>query len=388
MSHSSLVPIVEQLKHEIAHQVPYYFPWKGEGFAFHDLPFSNKQLINKHRDQLERMPQGKIYDSYTSGTTGIPYRCIRSAEEQCKLSAAIFRNRRRWGVPLRHRMLLLSNRMSDEPKMMQHYVQQMSAQQPHFIQGRFSSLFQLAQYMKEQQIQPPPGLLFIQNWGESVIPSQRAFVESVFGVRLADYYGLEEMWLIAFEAPDGRFIVDEQVVFVEVIDPDTLQPVADGEYGEIVVTSLVMRTVPYIRYRTGDIGKIWRDEHSGGLCIHLMPMRMSQIILPNRQVNAAFFRYFDKFFYDLFQQQSIRQFQIVQTAYTSFTLRVAADEHVQLEHLEKSLHTLLGNFLHIEVDVSIERVSRILSNSESGKVPFFVTQVQVQTEQAERGVVV
>ncbi|MCR8843206.1 hypothetical protein NQ117_05890 [Paenibacillus sp. SC116] len=386
MSNPNPVTIVEQLKHELTHQVPYYFPWKGEQFTFRDLPFSNKHFINEHRNQLERVPQGKIYESYTSGTTGIPYRCIRSAEEQCKLSAAIFRNRRRWGMPLRHRMLLLSNRMSDEAKMMQHYVQQMSMQQPHFVQGRFSSLFQLAQYMTEQQIQPPSSLLFIQNWGESVIPSQRAFVEAAFGVRLADYYGLEEMWLIAFEAPDGRFLVDEQVAFVEVIDPDTFEPVNDGEYGEIVVTSLVMRTIPYVRYRTGDIGKIWRDELSGALCIQLMPMRMSQIVLPDKRVNAAFFRYFDKFFYDLFKQQSIRQFQIVQTAYTSFTLRVAADEHVQLDHLEKSLHTLLSNYLHLEVNVSLERVSRIPSNPESGKVPFFVT--QVQTEHAKRGVIV
>ncbi|TVX92755.1 phenylacetate--CoA ligase family protein [Paenibacillus agilis] len=386
MSNPSIITIVEQMKHELAHQVPYYFPWGNKEFTFRDLPFSNKHLINEHRDQLERLPQGKTYESYTSGTTGIPYRCIRSAEEQCKLSAAIFRNRRRWGIPLRHRMLLLSNRMSDEPKMMEHYVQQMSIQQPHFIQGRFSSLYQLAQYMTDKQIEPPPSLLFIQNWGESIIPSQRAFVEAAFGVRLADYYGLEEMWLIAFEAPDGRFLVDEQVVFVEVIDPDTLEPVSDGEYGEIVVTSLVMRTVPYVRYRTGDIGKIWRDDQTGSLCIQLMPMRMSQIVLPDKRVNAAFFRYFDKFFYDLFKQQSIRQFQIVQTAYTSFTLRVAADELVQLDHLEKSLHTLLSNYLHVEVNVSLERVSRILSHSESGKVPFFVT--QVQTEQAERGVMI
>jgi phenylacetate-CoA ligase len=45
---------------------------------------------------------------------------------------------------------------------------------------------------------------------------------------------------------DPRFIV-------EVLDPQTQQPVAEGESGELVITDLIKRAQPSIRYRTGDI---------------------------------------------------------------------------------------------------------------------------------------
>jgi phenylacetate-coenzyme A ligase PaaK-like adenylate-forming protein len=54
---------------------------------------------------------------------------------------------------------------------------------------------------------------------------------------------------------DGMHLRDDEF-YVEIIDPKTLQPLPDGEMGEIVLTSLKERAMPLIRYRTGDIGTL------------------------------------------------------------------------------------------------------------------------------------
>jgi phenylacetate-coenzyme A ligase PaaK-like adenylate-forming protein len=53
--------------------------------------------------------------------------------------------------------------------------------------------------------------------------------------------------------------VREADLYLEIIDPDTGRPVPDGQWGEIVFTSLTRVGMPFIRYRTGDISR-WKTE--------------------------------------------------------------------------------------------------------------------------------
>jgi phenylacetate-CoA ligase len=62
---------------------------------------------------------------------------------------------------------------------------------------------------------------------------------------------------VAFECPyqDGMHIWEDSF-FVEIIDPETLKPVAEGEEGELVMTTLQREGMPLLRYRTKDLTKI------------------------------------------------------------------------------------------------------------------------------------
>ena len=68
-------------------------------------------------------------------------------------------------------------------------------------------------------------------------------------------YGTADLGLIAYESPalDGM-ILDESVI-VEIVHPGTGDPVADGEVGEVVVTTL-NKSYPLIRFGTGDMSAI------------------------------------------------------------------------------------------------------------------------------------
>ena len=98
--------------------------------------------------------------------------------------------------------------------------------------------------------------------GEALPPSLRADLESS-GLTVRQSYGTADAGLIAYEsdALDGM-IVDEKIV-VELVIPGTGDPVAEGEVGEIVVTSF-SRAYPLVRFATGDLTRFLSGESACG----------------------------------------------------------------------------------------------------------------------------
>jgi len=87
------------------------------------------------------------------------------------------------------------------------------------------------------------------------IPATRKQIESALGARVYDHTGMTEMGAVAFECEprpgEGLHVIETEFI-AEVIDPQTLQPVVEGEAGELVLTNLGRWGSPLIRYRTGD----------------------------------------------------------------------------------------------------------------------------------------
>ena len=71
---------------------------------------------------------------------------------------------------------------------------------------------------------------------------------------LVDSFSLSEFLPVARTFPGGEGVhVFDELVHAEVIDPETLAPLPDGERGELVLTHLAKEAQPLIRYRTGDL---------------------------------------------------------------------------------------------------------------------------------------
>ena len=87
----------------------------------------------------------------------------------------------------------------------------------------------------------------------------RKKIEEIYGYKAFNSYGLSEMNGpgVAFECPyqEGMHIWEDSFL-VEIIDPNTLQPVADGVEGELVMTTLRREGMPLLRYRTKDLTRI------------------------------------------------------------------------------------------------------------------------------------
>ena len=88
------------------------------------------------------------------------------------------------------------------------------------------------------------------------IPSTRALIETLWpGARAYDHYGMTEVGPVSYECPKRRGVthVIESSYIAEIIDPETLKPVAPGEVGELILTTLGRIGSPAIRYRTRDL---------------------------------------------------------------------------------------------------------------------------------------
>ena len=90
------------------------------------------------------------------------------------------------------------------------------------------------------------------------VPATKSRVESVWNVKSYDHAGASEVGAHSFECeiqPNGTH-VNESEFIVEVLNPDTLEPVSEGEQGELIITNLGRIGFPVIRYRTGDLVRL------------------------------------------------------------------------------------------------------------------------------------
>jgi phenylacetate-CoA ligase len=92
---------------------------------------------------------------------------------------------------------------------------------------------------------------------------QRRRIEEMMGVKAYNSFGMSEMCGpgVAFECQEQNGLhIWEDYYIVEIIDPDTLQPVPEGEVGELVLTTINREAMPLLRYRTRDLTRILPGE--------------------------------------------------------------------------------------------------------------------------------
>ena len=95
---------------------------------------------------------------------------------------------------------------------------------------------------------------------EAFSDSMKEKISSGLGIEVFDIYGMTETGGVGTlgmdcKAHNGIHIWEDHYI-VEVVDPKTHEPVADGEFGELVITSLTREALPVIRFRTGDLTRI------------------------------------------------------------------------------------------------------------------------------------
>ncbi len=99
------------------------------------------------------------------------------------------------------------------------------------------------------------GVFGAEPWTEEM----RAYIQEKSGIEAYDIYGLTEISGpgVGIECPCHNGIhLFEEYFYPEIVDPDTLQPLPDGEEGELVFTTLAKFGAPMIRYRTRDLTRI------------------------------------------------------------------------------------------------------------------------------------
>lgn len=240
-------------------------------------------------------------------------------------------------------------------------LRRISAFRPIIIDSHPSFLFELVEAMRKFPQYRPRELRYIFTTGEIMTDAQRKELEDILGGEIIDRYGLTEFGTIGTECAAGAgFHINQDSFIVEIVD-NTGVGVRPGEFGRVIITDLMNTVMPFIRYDSGDIGRILTGDCPCGMNEGRLMVRgrHTQFLeLGERRINQWEF-------YDIMKhhQYSIRQYQVLRMSDNSVNIHVvpygALGEAVRSQ-IAQDLVKLLGSgvvFRITEVP-SIEKTSR------------------------------
>ncbi len=156
------------------------------------------------------------------------------------------------------------------------------------------------------------GIFGAEPWTESM----RRELEQKLNIQAFDIYGLSEIMgpgvSMDCEYHDGLHIHEDHF-FAEIVDPETKQPVAHGEEGELVFTTLTKEGIPLIRYNTRDLSRLMYDTCKCGRTlvrmkkitgrsddmliirgVNLFPSQIEHVLLDLQETSAHYMLYLDR----------------------------------------------------------------------------------------------
>lgn len=150
--------------------------------------------------------------------------------------------------------------------------------QPEVICATPSYLLAIIEEIERRNIDPKSlnlkyAVLGSEPWSEAL----RKRIESALDIKATNIYGLSEVIGpgVAQEAVEeqgtGSYIW-EDVFYPEIVDKDTGEPLAEGEFGVLVLTSLTKEAMPVIRYWTGDITNLTYEHSQSRTMVKMGPL--------------------------------------------------------------------------------------------------------------------
>jgi phenylacetate-CoA ligase len=142
--------------------------------------------------------------------------------------------------------------MKIDREAVERFVKKLKTTKTKLLHGHSHSIYLFAMYCKEFEIQYRPNSII--STSMMLIEKERKFIEDVFKCKVSDLYGCEEVGLIACECEQHNGLhLNIDNLYIEFLD-DHKKSVQNGKQGKIIVTSLVNKAMPLVRYSIEDIG--------------------------------------------------------------------------------------------------------------------------------------
>ncbi len=246
----------------------------------------------------------------------------------------------------------------------------------HYINGYTSAIVQFAKYLKSQSIVLKaicPTLKVCIVTAEMLFDDDRHLLERQLGVPVVNEYGSAELGLIAFTNTDGDWQVNTEDLYVEILDDNNL-PVANGQEGRIVITSLYNLAHPFIRYDIGDIGSISELEGIKKPVLKSLLGRTSDIVtLPSGRKAAGLTLYYvTKTVIE--DDANVKEFVIDQLDLKTFKIRYVSARALSDEETV-AINKAIESYLEPGLKVSFERKHEI-QRTKGGKLKQFTSYVK------------
>jgi phenylacetate-CoA ligase len=258
---------------------------------------------------------------------------------------------RPWFRPIQYKLRFLREEHISIFESPDNILKMLNRYQPDIIISHPSTVKELAREIREKNIKGIfPRMIFLT--GEMLSAEDRAYISSIFNAEVFDFYASNEFGLIAWECKEHfGYHINSDNVIVEFIKEDGTYA-KEGEEAEIVLTSLNSYTMPFIRYRIGDMGIPSDEKCPCGRSLPLIKMLAGRandyIILPDGKKISPFFLTceIEKFF-------GIAKYQVLQEARDKIKINIVKEEMFSEQApfgLKRNIKRLLGEDIEVEIE--------------------------------------
>ena len=316
------------------------------------IPIIDKNVLLEHNEEIHSKYEfSKCIFSETSGTSGQVLKFYRNEEWDSCNRAAMFRGYHWYGVNpwdrngyfwgynidpskrLKTKVLdFLQNRFrifsynEDEIKKFTSKLKSST-----FMSGYSSMIYEVAKIINKSGLKKDFNLKMIKGTSEKIYESYQEEVKKAFGMKIISEYGSAESGLIAYECPEcGNMHIAVENVVVEEVN------------GEIVVTNLLSRSFPIIRYKLGDFIKLAPKDFKCG-CGRNHPVLLDVLGRVGKNIIGKNYIYPSLTFYYVFKNLTLNNnvtlnYQAIQNEKGKIQLNIEQSEDKYLDILRKELY--------------------------------------------------
>ena len=365
---------------------------------FERIPLLTKDDIRAHRDDMvaDNIPASNHYPKKTSGSTGVSLSFFVDEDSlQWKRGCALHHDEWTgwrlgerigavWGNPeykkswrgyvrnfLLERAIYLDTLRMDEETMTEFHAQ-FRKKKPTLLFGHAHSLYLFARFVQEKKFSSlrPQGII---STAMVLHDFERAIIEDVFGCKVSNRYGCEEVSLIACEcdAHQGLHVNMDTLHFECLRDG---QPAPAGETGAVVVTDLTNYGMPFIRYLVGDTARMAAKPCTCGRTYPLIESLEGRIADYVRTPEGEYISGISLTENFAMVLEGVKQMQIVQDELDHLLFRVVQGEGAQDQALRTDIARLVMERFGSSMRHDVEYVDSIQSET-SGKYRFCVSKL-------------
>lgn len=390
----------EIAKYHFEH-TPFYKKHVGNRFPekWEDLPILTKKDFQQPIEELisSEFQKNQLYIANTSGSSGHPFFFAKDKFSHALTWAHVdqlysqhglryfSKQARFYGIPLEKKGYyietlkdLLANRMRFpvfdlSKEKLELYYQRFTRQKFEFIYGYTSSIVYFMRWLvsKNRNLKSVcPTLKHVITTSELLTPEDRIIIEQGAGVTVVNEYGASETGIIGFQDKAGRLRISEELLYAEINHASNTTEKASGE---LLLTSLYNKAMPFIRYQIGDVATISRKADEKFSVIESLDGRVNDFArLPSGKTAPGLtFYYISRSILE--SGGVLKEFIIRQTAIDTFEFDVVSEVPVT-EAQQKEILQKMDLYLEPGLKLKVNQVSRI-ERPHSGKIKHFYYQV-------------
>lgn len=367
----------------------------GNYVSWEHLPVLQKRNFQRPVKEMISMPLSEkdVYIANTSGSSGHPFFFAKDKFSHAMTWAFIFHKyeqlgifhqdlqARFYGIPL-DKFSYFKEKLKDYfmnrlrfpvfdmgDVMLKKFFERFKRNKIRYVYGYTNSILLFVKFLLKSNLTLKtecPSLKLCIVTSEVCTNEDKDLIEKVLGVPVVREYGASELDVIAIEDLEGKWMINQSNLYVEVLSEDNkILPL--GKEGRLVITSLFNKAMPFIRYEIGDIGTLEYDEK--GMVLKRLSGRINDtILLPSgRRSPGLTFYYISR---SILESTGIlKEFIIKQLSMDHFEFDVVSDRPLSSEEIN-SIQEKMDIYLEPGLKLRINHVAKI-DRPTSGKTKHF-----------------